>query len=184
MIWSREGLQERRSVASVGRSREKSVQTLGKESPVAKLRERCNLSSARAVRALDGTHSVHVQIEEVLWPREGEGGTGGRAAAGAVITVRRGTAKRSLPHSSAPPENTINSRRSSAHLRAIRRYRKKCASFEAIEIAQRPLGQAIARIVGGVPVISNEFPDCVLVGRRRANGNFDWFCTGVPTTRE
>ena len=41
------------------------------------------------------------------------------------------------------------------------------------------VGQAIARIVGGVPVNLNEFPDCVLVGRRRANGNFDWFCTGV-----
>ena len=39
--------------------------------------------------------------------------------------------------------------------------------------------EAIARIVGGVPVAPGEFPDCALIGRRSPNGTFGWFCTGV-----
>jgi endonuclease G len=43
----------------------------------------------------------------------------------------------------------------------------------------RTVANAIARIVGGVPVPAGGFPECVLVGRRRFNGSISWFCTGV-----
>jgi endonuclease G len=43
----------------------------------------------------------------------------------------------------------------------------------------RTVENAIARIVGGVPVAPGAFPECVLVGRRRANGTISWFCSGV-----
>jgi len=43
----------------------------------------------------------------------------------------------------------------------------------------RTIGEAIARIVGGVPVSPGDYPECVVVGRRRANGTFNWFCSGV-----
>jgi endonuclease G len=43
----------------------------------------------------------------------------------------------------------------------------------------RTAGNAIARIVGGTPVGVGEFPECVLVGRRRVNGSISWFCSGV-----
>jgi endonuclease G len=43
----------------------------------------------------------------------------------------------------------------------------------------RTIGEAIARIVGGVPVSPGDYPDCVVVGRRRPNGTFNWFCSGV-----
>jgi secreted trypsin-like serine protease len=41
------------------------------------------------------------------------------------------------------------------------------------------MADALARIVGGVPVAPGEFPECALVGRRNPNGTFNWFCTGV-----
>ena len=43
----------------------------------------------------------------------------------------------------------------------------------------RTAGNALARIVGGTPVAQGAFPECVLVGRRRANGSISWFCSGV-----
>lgn len=56
------------------------------------------------------------------------------------------------------------------------------------ESAQNPAGAAamassiadnLTTIVGGVPVAATDFPECCLVGRRRANGTISWFCTGV-----
>lgn len=38
---------------------------------------------------------------------------------------------------------------------------------------------ALARIVGGLPVTPGDFPECALIGRRRRNGTFNWYCTGV-----
>jgi secreted trypsin-like serine protease len=43
----------------------------------------------------------------------------------------------------------------------------------------RTVENAIARIVGGVPVDPGAFPECVLVGRRGGGGGISWFCTGV-----
>jgi endonuclease G len=43
----------------------------------------------------------------------------------------------------------------------------------------KTVGQAVLRIVGGMPVQAGEFPECALIGRRRANGTIKWFCTGV-----
>jgi endonuclease G len=41
------------------------------------------------------------------------------------------------------------------------------------------LREALQRIVGGFPVQPGTFPECCLIGRRNANGTFQWFCTGV-----
>jgi secreted trypsin-like serine protease len=37
----------------------------------------------------------------------------------------------------------------------------------------------LERIVGGVPALKGEFPECCLIGTRNINGTIDWFCTGV-----
>jgi secreted trypsin-like serine protease len=37
----------------------------------------------------------------------------------------------------------------------------------------------LARIVGGLPTLQGDFPDCALIGRRSPTGSTAWFCTGV-----
>lgn len=37
----------------------------------------------------------------------------------------------------------------------------------------------LERIVGGVPTLEGEFPECCLIGTRNSNGTIDWFCTGI-----
>jgi secreted trypsin-like serine protease len=53
-------------------------------------------------------------------------------------------------------------------------------AFKGDRHAPRSIGEAIARIVGGVPVAPGAYPECVLVGRRRRpNAPIGWFCSGV-----
>ncbi len=53
-------------------------------------------------------------------------------------------------------------------------------AFKGHRHAPRSISEAIARIVGGVPVSPGAFPECVLVGRRRRpNAAIGWFCSGV-----
>jgi secreted trypsin-like serine protease len=34
-------------------------------------------------------------------------------------------------------------------------------------------------IIGGIPTLEGEFPECCLIGTRNINGTIGWFCTGV-----
>ena len=53
-------------------------------------------------------------------------------------------------------------------------------AFRGDRQAPRSIGEAIARIVGGVPVSPGAYPECVLVGRRRRpRAPIGWFCSGV-----
>jgi endonuclease G len=47
------------------------------------------------------------------------------------------------------------------------------------DTAPDTMAEALQRIVGGVPVLPGEFPECALIGRKNTNGTFRWFCTGV-----
>lgn len=56
---------------------------------------------------------------------------------------------------------------------------REARAFQADGKPPRTIAEALARIVGGVPVAPGEFPECVIVGRRRFNRTISWFCTGV-----
>lgn len=41
------------------------------------------------------------------------------------------------------------------------------------------MASALEWIIGGTPVVQNEFPECCVIGQRESNATFRWFCTGV-----
>ena len=57
-------------------------------------------------------------------------------------------------------------------------YMKQAPMDRAVRNANAANMAKIAwRIVGGQ--VTNQFPDCCLVGREFGNGSFSWFCSGV-----